>query len=147
MVAPRHPVRCARSGLVSLLGHSQQDYTCPAPHRAHHDALLLSSRGFVNGLAHYRNRPDGLYGGASGRSTEEWRRTIRPRIPGPVLQMVGAPKDRPGEVVFVALTRDEATYRALAAMPEQDAWFRRFVEHIEGEPTWEDVEMEILHQS
>ena len=79
--------------------------------------------------------------------TDEWQREIRPRIPGSVLQLMGRPKDRPGEVVFVALTRDEATYRALAAMPEQDAWFRRLLEHLEGEPTWEDVEMEILHQS
>lgn len=77
---------------------------------------------------------------------DEWQRTIRPRIPGSVLQMEGRPKDRPGEVIFVALTQDEATYRALAAMPEQDAWFRRFVAHIEAEPTWEDVELEILVQ-
>ena len=39
--------------------------------------------------------------------------------------------------------QDEPTYRNLAAMPEQDAWFRRFVEHPEGEPTWKDIEMTI----
>ena len=46
-------------------------------------------------------------------------------------------------MVFLALAQDEATYRALAAMPEQDAWYRRMLEHIEGEPSWDDVEMQI----
>jgi hypothetical protein len=78
--------------------------------------------------------------------TEEWKRTIRPQIPGPFLELVGRPKDRPGEMVFVALARDEATYRQLAAMPEQDAWYRRMQELIEGEPTWEDVEMDFVVQ-
>ena len=73
----------------------------------------------------------------------EWRREIRPKVPGSVLSLVGRPKDRPDEMVFVALMQDEATYRNLAATPEQDAWFRRLVEHTEGEPTWEDVEMTI----
>jgi len=44
--------------------------------------------------------------------------------------------------VFVALAQDQATYRRLADMPEQDAWYRQLLEHIEQEPTWEDVELE-----
>jgi hypothetical protein len=58
--------------------------------------------------------------------------------------LIGRPKDRPDEMVFVALAQDEATYRQLAAMPEQDAWFRRLVEHLDGEPSWEDVEMDLV---
>lgn len=73
---------------------------------------------------------------------DEWKTTIRPKIPGSFLNLFGGPSDRPGERVFVALAQDEATYRSLADMPEQDAWFRRMMEHTEGEPTWEDVEME-----
>lgn len=76
--------------------------------------------------------------------TEEWTRTIRPKVPGRFLQLVGRPTDRPGEIVFLALAQDEATYRQLAEMPEQDGWFRRFVEHLEGEPSWEDVEMDLV---
>jgi hypothetical protein len=79
--------------------------------------------------------------------TEEWERTIRPMIPGPFLQLIGQPKDRPGEMVFVALAQDEATYRKLAELPEQDAWFRRMSELIEGEPTWEDVEMTMVEMN
>ncbi|HEY8447220.1 MAG TPA: hypothetical protein VIL01_08940 [Thermomicrobiales bacterium] len=73
---------------------------------------------------------------------EEWKRTVRPTIPGEFISLSGAPMDRPGEIVFIALAQDEPTYRALAADPKQDAWFRRMLEHCEGEPKWEDVEME-----
>ena len=92
-------------------------------------------------IGHARPKPG--HEGQIQAMTDEWLRTIRPKVPGPFLQLQGRVKDRPEEVVFVALAQDEATYRALAEMPEQDAWFRRFVEHLDGEPTWEDVEMEL----
>ena len=74
---------------------------------------------------------------------EEWKQTIRPQIDGPVLELIGRPKDRPDEVVFVALMKDEATYRKLAENPEQDQYYRRLLELMNGDITWEDVEMEI----
>jgi hypothetical protein len=77
---------------------------------------------------------------------DDWKRTIRPTIPGSVLQLTGAPKDRPGEIVFIALMQDEATYRALADDPAQDAWYRRFMELVEGDVSWEDVDLEITLQ-
>jgi hypothetical protein len=70
---------------------------------------------------------------------EEWARDIRPTIPGLVVELWGRPVGAPGEQVAVVLMQDEATYRALAARPEQDAWYRRLVEHLEAEPSWEDV--------
>lgn len=75
---------------------------------------------------------------------DEWQQTIRPKVPGTFLSLIGRPKDRPDEVVFVALAQDEATYRQLAEMPEQDAWYRRMAALAEGEPTWEDVEMDLV---
>jgi hypothetical protein len=75
---------------------------------------------------------------------QEWQQTIRPQIPGEVVQLVGHADGQPEELVFVALVQDEATYRRLAAMPEQDAWYRRMTEHLEGEVRWEDVEMEMM---
>ena len=60
-----------------------------------------------------------------------------------MLQLTGTVKDRPGEIVFIALMQDEATYRALANNPKQDDWYRRFSELLEGEVTWEDVELEL----
>lgn len=74
---------------------------------------------------------------------QEWKDTIRPKVPGAFLEVSGHRAGAPDEMVFLALAQDEATYRALADMPEQDAFFRKMVEHLEAEPTWEDVEMEI----
>lgn len=71
--------------------------------------------------------------------TEEWMRTQRPTLPGTVVQLSGRVADRPGEMLTVVLMQDEATYRGLANDPNQDAWYRRLVDHLDGEPTWEDV--------
>ena len=74
--------------------------------------------------------------------TREWLQTIRPQIPGEVVQLVGHADGQPEELVFVALVQDKATYQQMAAMPEQDAWYRRMTEHLEGDVRWEDVELE-----
>ena len=73
---------------------------------------------------------------------QEWLQTIRPQIPGEIVQLVGHADGQPEELVFVALVQDEATYRQMAAMPEQDAWYRRMTEQLGGDVRWEDVEME-----
>jgi len=36
------------------------------------------------------------------------------------------------------------TYRELAASPAQDAWFRKLMERLEGEPRWEDFELAVV---
>src|SRR5690242_4560092 len=74
----------------------------------------------------------------------EWQQTIRPRIPGEFVQFVGHSAERPEEMVFIALAQDRETYQNLATMPEQDAWFRRMSEHIDGDVRWEDVAMEMI---
>jgi hypothetical protein len=73
---------------------------------------------------------------------QEWQQTIRPKIPGDVVQLTGHRDGQPEDMVFVALVQDKATYQQLAAMPEQDAWYRRMTEQLEGDVRWEDVEME-----
>jgi hypothetical protein len=73
---------------------------------------------------------------------QEWLQTIRPQIPGDFVQLVGHADGQPEDLVFVALAQDKATYQRLAQLPEQDAWFRRFTEQVEGDVRWEDVEME-----
>jgi hypothetical protein len=74
---------------------------------------------------------------------EEWRRDIRPKVPGSFLELVGHRAGNPDQVVFVALARDDDAYRRLAAMPEQHEFYLRFNEVFTGEPTWEDVELDI----
>ena len=70
---------------------------------------------------------------------DEWIETIRPSVPGEVLALIGQSTERPGEMITVVLMQDEATYRGLADRPEQDAWYRRVVEHLIEEPTWDDI--------
>jgi hypothetical protein len=72
---------------------------------------------------------------------DEWTQTVRPKIPGEFINLVGNDAGDPDAIVFVALARDERTYRDLANLPEQDAWYRRFAEHVDGEVSWQDVEM------
>lgn len=71
----------------------------------------------------------------------DWNANIRPKIPGTFINLVGNVAGNADEAVFVALAQDEATYRGLAALPEQDAWFQRFSAIVDGEVRWEDVEM------
>ena len=73
---------------------------------------------------------------------EDWKREIRPKIPGAFVELIGHQSGQPDQVVFVALAQDEATYRRLADMPEQHQFYLRFNEVFTGEPVWEDVAME-----
>jgi hypothetical protein len=71
----------------------------------------------------------------------DWNSQIRPKVPGAFVNLVGNVAGKPDDIVFVALAQDEDTYRNLAALPEQDAWFRRFIEIVDGDVRWEDVEL------
>jgi hypothetical protein len=82
--------------------------------------------------------------GAEGKletMLDDWKRDIRPKIPGAFVELMGHHAGRPDEIVFIALAQDEETYRKLAEMPEQHQFYLRFNEVFTGEPTWEDVEM------
>ena len=74
---------------------------------------------------------------------DEWKRDIRPKIAGGFISLGGFKAGTPNEMVFVGLAQDENTYRALANMPEQDAWFRKMMAFVDGDVTWEDVQMEV----
>ena len=91
-------------------------------------------------IAHATLKP-----GQEGKLDElmaDWRRDILPAIPGAFVQLTGRVAGQPDQVVFVALAQDEATYRALAASPEQHRFYLRFNEVFTGEPVWEDVAMD-----
>jgi hypothetical protein len=90
-------------------------------------------------IAHATLKP-----GAEGKLDDfldEWKRDIRPKVPGAFIELIGHQAGKPDQVVFVALAQDEETYRKLAAMPEQHEFYLRFNEVFTGMPTWEDVEM------
>jgi hypothetical protein len=74
---------------------------------------------------------------------DEWKNDIRPKVPGSFFELSGHSADDASEMVFVALCRDEPTYRMLAGMPEQDAFFRKLMQHADGDARWEDVQLDI----
>ncbi len=91
-------------------------------------------------IAHATLKPDQK--GGLDALMADWKRDIRPKIPGPFVNLTGHQAGKPDEIVFIALAQDEATYRKLAEMPEQHAFYLRFNEVFTGEPAWEDVELE-----
>ncbi len=74
----------------------------------------------------------------------EWALAIRDRIPGVVVRLEGRPAERSGEVVIVVLMQDEATYRDLAALPEQDVWYRRLRACLVDDPVWDDIAWDLF---
>ena len=74
---------------------------------------------------------------------EGWKKDIRPKIPGHVVQLTGHSASDPNDIVFVALMQDEQTYRALAALTEQDVFYRAMLTHIDGDIKRDDVHLEI----
>lgn len=77
---------------------------------------------------------------------DEWMKTMRPKIPGPILWLRGTPDGTPDTQVTIFLCRDKKTYFDLADDPAQDAFFKKLMEHFEGEPTWEDVQIDVALQ-
>jgi hypothetical protein len=91
-------------------------------------------------ISHFRVKPG--HEEALRALQEEWEQTMRPSLAGLTIRVHGYVAGRPNEMVNVVLMQDEDAYRGLAARPDQDEFFRRVVEHLESEPTFEDVAWE-----
>ena len=72
------------------------------------------------------------------RLLDEWQRERQPKVPGAVGGYLFKPDKRSGELIGVAVFRDQQAYRANGSDPEQDAWYRRLREQLEADPEWED---------
>jgi len=75
---------------------------------------------------------------------DDWKTNIRPKIPGGFVSIAGFRAGSSTDMVFLALAQDESTYRNLANLPEQDAWFRKMSALMEGDVSWEDVQMDVF---
>ncbi len=71
----------------------------------------------------------------------EWDRERRHKAEGFIASYALRPEKDPNQVISVTIFRDRETYMRNANDPEQDAWYRRFREHLEDDPTWEDGEV------
>jgi quinol monooxygenase YgiN len=72
------------------------------------------------------------------RLMEEWERDRKPKIRGALGSYLFRPDNRSGELIGVAVFRDQQSYRANGNDPEQDAWYRRLREQLQADPEWED---------
>lgn len=76
---------------------------------------------------------------------EEWDRDRRSKVEGAIGSYLYKLDRDPSQVVLAVVFRDRQTYFKNADDPEQDQWYRRLVELLEGEPVWDDGE--IVHGS
>ena len=76
----------------------------------------------------------------AAKAFEDWERELKPKIEGAIESLVMRPDGKPGELIGVAVFKDEASYRANADSPDQDRWYRALREHLEADPEWEDGE-------
>jgi len=68
----------------------------------------------------------------------EWYRVRGRSVRGAGPTFTLAPDKDPATRWLVAIFDDEASYRANANDPEQDAWYRRMREHLVEDPEWID---------
>ena len=74
------------------------------------------------------------------RIMQEWNAERKPKVKGALNGYLFELDSDPQDWIIVALFEDKATYEANADDPEQDKWFRRLMEHLDGEPQWHDGE-------
>ena len=72
---------------------------------------------------------------------QEWNRDRKPKVEGAVGGYVFELDRDPQDWILIGIFEDKKTYEANASDPEQDKWFRRIMEHLEGEPQWHDGEV------
>jgi hypothetical protein len=77
---------------------------------------------------------------------DEFMKTIRPSIDGPILFLRGRVHEQPDVEVAIFLCKDSAEYAKLSDAPNMDDFYRRSLEHYEGEPTWEDIRIDAVVQ-
>lgn len=72
---------------------------------------------------------------------EEWWTERRPKVKGAVANTLYRNKSNPAELIAAVVFDSEANYTANADDPEQDRWYRRLADLLEGEPRWIDGEI------
>ena len=70
----------------------------------------------------------------------DWNTERRPKVSGAMSGYLYQLDRDPQDWIMVALFQDKESYVANAEDPEQDQWFRKLMEHLDGEPQWHDGE-------
>ena len=72
---------------------------------------------------------------------EEWARDRKPNVKGFKASHLYRNASNPSELMLAVVFDSKEDYEANAAAPEQDAWYQKLVEQLEGEPRWIDGEV------
>ncbi len=79
--------------------------------------------------------------GKEGQVLEEfdrWTAERGPKVKGAVASIVYRSVSDPGELMGAVVFDSKENYVANANDPEQDKWYRRIVDLLQGEPRWMD---------
>jgi len=69
---------------------------------------------------------------------EEWNEAESPGEIGFVAGYLLQLDSDPSTVKMIAIFKDEESFRANVARPEQDAWYQAMRAHLLDDPTWDD---------
>ena len=72
---------------------------------------------------------------------EEWTREVRAKI-GDITGYIGHVQDDPREIVIIVLLADEGAFHNYLHQMAVNPWAQRFMQHIEGEIDWEEIEVD-----
>jgi hypothetical protein len=72
---------------------------------------------------------------------EEWARDVRKTYHPSLISYIGHVHDEPGEIVIIALLPDEEAFRQYLQQLGEDPWGARFLQHVEGDIDWEQIEV------
>jgi hypothetical protein len=86
----------------------------------------------------FRMRPKRGQERAVEEQMRRWERERMPNVAGVVGGYLFKLRDRPGELIGVAVFDSEANYRKNAEDPEQDRWYRGLRALLEADPEWND---------
>lgn len=76
---------------------------------------------------------------------EEWWNERQPKVKGARAAHLYRNTSNPSELMLAVVFDSKADYEANAADPEQDQWYQRLAEHLEGEPRWIDGDVLASH--
>jgi hypothetical protein len=71
---------------------------------------------------------------------EEWTREVRTQI-GDIAGYIGHVHDDPDEIVIIVLLPTEGAFHNYLHQMAVNPWAQRFMQHIEGEVDWEEIEV------
>lgn len=72
---------------------------------------------------------------------EEWTRDARKTYHGRLITYIGHVYDSPGKIIIIALLPEVDSFHQYLQQLGQDPWAARFLQHVEGDIDWEQIEV------